>query len=40
MRTEHNLFHVLGITSESRVKSVDSKLIPLDGRLLLTVLRR
>ena len=39
MRTEHDSFHVLGITSESRMKFVDSKGISSDS-LLLTVLRR
>ena len=33
MRTEHYLFHVLGVTSKSRVKFVDSKRISADQRL-------
>ena len=42
MGIEHYLFHVLGATSESRVKFVDFKGITFTapGSLLLTVLRR
>ena len=36
MRTEHYLFHVLEVTSESRVKFVDSKEISLSPRWLAT----
>ena len=36
MRTEHYLFHVLRITSESMVKFVDLKRISLSPRLLAT----
>ena len=32
MRTEHYLFRVLGVTSEIRVKLVDSKVISLSPR--------
>ena len=40
MHTEHYLFHVLGGTSESRVKFVLVKEFPeAPGTLLLTVLR-
>ena len=34
MRTEHYLFHVLGVTSKSRMKFVDSKEISLKGWIL------
>ena len=36
MRTEHYLLHILGVSSQSRVKFVDSKGIPLSPRKFAT----